>query len=235
METPSAAVETCESGVPATETRGMKERYHALVTRIGEEPMLDISGVGEFRFAYRNVKKKPGDPRPFLQVGDLVECRLTKSTPTKAVSVRVLRQASAPATYQHDPYSPLPEAPAATVPTFPSADNSSLFEQLGGACGISALMDEVCFAGKSVALPCSVLPDAAACWPQPPTHPPPQCLADQIDVRDATSCQAYPSCTAGPDPVDKEDLQDLKQRYITRLPRYVLMPYLSPCCPCHMQ
>ena len=131
----------CTALVAAAEPRGLKERYRAVVTRIGEEPMLQIEQVGEFRFAYRNVKKKPGDPRPFLQVGDEVECRLTQSVPTKAVSVRVLQQA--PTQYQHDPYTPLPPPPS--LPVVVEADPSSLYDQLGGEEGIFAFMDEVCW------------------------------------------------------------------------------------------
>ncbi|KAJ9455222.1 hypothetical protein DIPPA_28549 [Diplonema papillatum] len=93
-----------------------KDRLRAVVTRIGTEPLLKIEGGGEIRFAYRNVKKKHGDARPFIQVGDNVECRLTKSNPPKAVSVRLMKKSGEPADvmteakrqparFVHDPYS----------------------------------------------------------------------------------------------------------------------------------
>ena len=85
-----------------------KQRYKAVVTRIGGNPMLSIDSLGEFRFAYRSVKKNPGEtgPRAFLQVGDEVECRLTERQPVKAFSIKVMRQvASTPPELEEAPES----------------------------------------------------------------------------------------------------------------------------------
>eukprot|EP01064_Diplonema_japonicum_P033573 TRINITY_DN6651_c0_g5_i1.p1 TRINITY_DN6651_c0_g5~~TRINITY_DN6651_c0_g5_i1.p1 ORF type:complete len:185 (+),score=26.07 TRINITY_DN6651_c0_g5_i1:58-612(+) len=65
-------------------------RYVATVVCVGEVPVLKVAGVGEFMFAYRNVKKRPGEPRALLAVGDTVECRLTTTPPQKAISIRIL-------------------------------------------------------------------------------------------------------------------------------------------------
>eukprot|EP01063_Lacrimia_lanifica_P007265 TRINITY_DN1460_c0_g1_i2.p1 TRINITY_DN1460_c0_g1~~TRINITY_DN1460_c0_g1_i2.p1 ORF type:complete len:217 (+),score=69.50 TRINITY_DN1460_c0_g1_i2:66-716(+) len=77
--------------------------YTAVVVRIGDEPLLNIRGVGNVRFAYRHVKKAPGEAKPVVHVGDRVTCRLTPCSPPKAVSVRI--QASAAAVPQ--PASPM--------------------------------------------------------------------------------------------------------------------------------
>ena len=112
----------------------MRERQRAIVTRIGTEPLLMIEGVGEFRFAYRNIKKKPGESRPFIQVGDEVECRLTTADPPKAVSVRVMKKAdSKPAnTFVHDPYSlevqqPVPDIRIPPPMAAPAVNSVCLF------------------------------------------------------------------------------------------------------------
>eukprot|EP01063_Lacrimia_lanifica_P008390 TRINITY_DN1543_c0_g1_i1.p2 TRINITY_DN1543_c0_g1~~TRINITY_DN1543_c0_g1_i1.p2 ORF type:complete len:432 (+),score=128.63 TRINITY_DN1543_c0_g1_i1:40-1335(+) len=97
--------------------------YSAEVIRIGVEPRLLVHGMGEYRFAYRNVQKRPREPRPYLNVGDRVECRLTGTTPPKAVSVRLVARASA--SFTHDPYSLSPVryegAAAAPQPEFRNA------------------------------------------------------------------------------------------------------------------
>ncbi|KAJ9455221.1 hypothetical protein DIPPA_28555 [Diplonema papillatum] len=83
-----------------------KDLLRAIVTRIGPEPLLQIEGVGEVRFAYRNVKKKHGEARPFIQVGDNVECRLTRSNPPKAVSVRLVKKGDSEEDKQDDGWLP---------------------------------------------------------------------------------------------------------------------------------
>eukprot|EP00756_Hemistasia_phaeocysticola_P031932 Hpha_TRINITY_DN16383_c0_g8::TRINITY_DN16383_c0_g8_i1::g.58520::m.58520 len=80
----------------AEEPRDRDRRHRARVSRVGQSPMLQIEGLGEFPFAYRAVKKKPGEPRTLLAVNDIVECRLTKSPPQKAVSVRILQGTNIP-------------------------------------------------------------------------------------------------------------------------------------------
>jgi len=72
-----------------------KERHRATVIQVGAEPLLHVEDIGEVRFAYRAVKKKPGEARAVIVVGDQVECRLTRS-PRKAVSVRLLRNGPPP-------------------------------------------------------------------------------------------------------------------------------------------
>eukprot|EP01062_Namystynia_karyoxenos_P083279 TRINITY_DN9556_c1_g2_i1.p1 TRINITY_DN9556_c1_g2~~TRINITY_DN9556_c1_g2_i1.p1 ORF type:complete len:348 (+),score=51.93 TRINITY_DN9556_c1_g2_i1:136-1044(+) len=79
---------------PATPWGGASDRerrHRATVSRVGAAPMLSIQGMGEFPFAYRAVKKKPGEPRTLLAVGDIVECRLARTLTRKAVSVRILQ------------------------------------------------------------------------------------------------------------------------------------------------
>ena len=66
------------------------ERYLANVTQIGDSPTLTIPGKGTFHFAYRSVKKRPGEPRTLIAVGNIVECRLTQSNPPKAISIRII-------------------------------------------------------------------------------------------------------------------------------------------------
>ena len=126
---------------PVMQLRGVKERYRAVIMRIGDEPLLSIDSVGEFRFAYRNVKKKPGESRPFLQVGDEVECRLTKSAPPKAVSLRVTKQIQQQPAFSHDPYN----APLVGSPSMHGVcEAESLSNALGGTVGINEFVETVC-------------------------------------------------------------------------------------------
>eukprot|EP01063_Lacrimia_lanifica_P020500 TRINITY_DN2779_c0_g1_i2.p1 TRINITY_DN2779_c0_g1~~TRINITY_DN2779_c0_g1_i2.p1 ORF type:complete len:327 (+),score=91.63 TRINITY_DN2779_c0_g1_i2:79-1059(+) len=80
MPAPPATVNRCVSD----------EKYVGRVTRVGEEPALYIDGVGEFRFAYRNVKKRRTETKPIVLMGDMLECRLTTSDNVKAVALRVV-------------------------------------------------------------------------------------------------------------------------------------------------
>eukprot|EP01059_Diplonema_ambulator_P013980 TRINITY_DN2474_c0_g1_i1.p2 TRINITY_DN2474_c0_g1~~TRINITY_DN2474_c0_g1_i1.p2 ORF type:complete len:196 (+),score=40.39 TRINITY_DN2474_c0_g1_i1:58-645(+) len=80
-------------------------RYVARVVAVGESPVLEIDGQGEFCFAYRSVKKRPGEPRALISVGNVVECRLTTTTPRKAISIRII-SGSGIALTKTDPESP---------------------------------------------------------------------------------------------------------------------------------
>eukprot|EP01062_Namystynia_karyoxenos_P073532 TRINITY_DN70335_c0_g1_i1.p2 TRINITY_DN70335_c0_g1~~TRINITY_DN70335_c0_g1_i1.p2 ORF type:complete len:285 (+),score=84.29 TRINITY_DN70335_c0_g1_i1:95-856(+) len=69
------------------------KRYRAVVSRVGTEPHLRIDEIGsEVPFAYRCVKKRPGEPRVLLEVGDEVECKLARSDPVKAISVKIVNR-----------------------------------------------------------------------------------------------------------------------------------------------
>eukprot|EP01064_Diplonema_japonicum_P004679 TRINITY_DN13074_c0_g1_i1.p1 TRINITY_DN13074_c0_g1~~TRINITY_DN13074_c0_g1_i1.p1 ORF type:complete len:187 (+),score=39.77 TRINITY_DN13074_c0_g1_i1:34-594(+) len=106
-----------------------KDRFRATVVQIGETPKLKIDGGEEHFFAYRSVKKRPGEPRQILVVGDVVDCRLTKTVPAKAVSIKIVVKMPQPAPrYTHDPYKMEEPEP-------------SLFAALGDAAGIDAQVD----------------------------------------------------------------------------------------------
>eukprot|EP00756_Hemistasia_phaeocysticola_P058950 Hpha_TRINITY_DN35634_c0_g1::TRINITY_DN35634_c0_g1_i1::g.68562::m.68562 len=90
----SNEVSLATSSTPRGEEQ-TKERHRATVIQVGAEPLLHVEDIGEVRFAYRAVKKKPGEARAVIVVGDQVECRLTRS-PRKAVSVRLLRSGPPP-------------------------------------------------------------------------------------------------------------------------------------------
>eukprot|EP01063_Lacrimia_lanifica_P009650 TRINITY_DN16584_c0_g1_i1.p1 TRINITY_DN16584_c0_g1~~TRINITY_DN16584_c0_g1_i1.p1 ORF type:complete len:196 (+),score=27.11 TRINITY_DN16584_c0_g1_i1:31-618(+) len=81
--------------IPTISESVSQSKYNGTVSRIGVEPFLWIDGLGEVRFSYRSVKKLPKTGKPYLQVGDVVECRITVTLHTrKAVSVRLLRAAN---------------------------------------------------------------------------------------------------------------------------------------------
>eukprot|EP01060_Flectonema_neradi_P014767 TRINITY_DN21405_c0_g1_i1.p1 TRINITY_DN21405_c0_g1~~TRINITY_DN21405_c0_g1_i1.p1 ORF type:complete len:239 (+),score=63.41 TRINITY_DN21405_c0_g1_i1:66-719(+) len=125
-----------------------KDRFRATVIQIGETPKLRLENGGEFFFAYRSVKKRPGEQRQILVVGDIVDCRLTKTVPAKAVSIKIVVKLPQPEpkkelvskdVYQHDPYA---------VP--------NLMEELGGGDAVDDLVDSY----LDSLLPCK----------SPPTH-----------------------------------------------------------------
>eukprot|EP00754_Rhynchopus_humris_P018991 Rhum_TRINITY_DN14628_c1_g1::Rhum_TRINITY_DN14628_c1_g1_i1::g.104085::m.104085 len=99
-----------------------RKRYRSTVVRTGERPVLRVLDFGEFRFAYRNLKKKPNEVRPHLEVGDEVECRLTSSRPPKAVSLRLLKRVPRQQ-FAHDPYNPV--APRVEHPSIVPAGKQS--------------------------------------------------------------------------------------------------------------
>ena len=109
-----------------------KDRFRAAVIQIGETPMLKLDNGGEYYFAYRSVKKRPGEQRQILVVGDIVDCRLTKTIPAKAVSIKIVSKLPQPKAekdviqnvYQHDPYA---------VP--------DLMSELGGKGGVDSVVD----------------------------------------------------------------------------------------------
>lgn len=107
-------------------------RHRATVSRVGMSPMLTIPGLGEFPFAYRAVKKKPGEPRTLLAVGDVVECRLTKGNPPKAVSVRILIGTNIPLTKVSA--EALSGADCLPYPVARSADNEESLQGLTPTC-----------------------------------------------------------------------------------------------------
>ena len=98
-----------------------RKRYRSTVVRTGERPVLRVLDFGEFRFAYRNLKKKPNEVRPHLEVGDEVECRLTSSRPPKAVSLRLLKRVPRQQ-FAHDPYNPV--APRVEHPSIVASKQS---------------------------------------------------------------------------------------------------------------
>eukprot|EP00755_Sulcionema_specki_P014058 Sspe_Gene.55669::Locus_30610_Transcript_1_1_Confidence_1.000_Length_1033::g.55669::m.55669 len=114
--------------------------------------MLTIEGLGEYRFAYRSVKKKRSEPRPILCVGDIVECRLSKSTPPKAVSIHVIHQENILTEIPSDDMSPpsdsgkKPSGPKGDVyihDPYSAEGRRNLFEEIGGVAAINSTVDQM--------------------------------------------------------------------------------------------
>eukprot|EP01063_Lacrimia_lanifica_P031020 TRINITY_DN503_c0_g1_i1.p1 TRINITY_DN503_c0_g1~~TRINITY_DN503_c0_g1_i1.p1 ORF type:complete len:275 (+),score=42.94 TRINITY_DN503_c0_g1_i1:55-879(+) len=62
-----------------------------VVSRVGDEPMLKVEGKGEFRFAYRNVKKRPNEEKPLLALGDILECKLSTGPCPRPLALRLVK------------------------------------------------------------------------------------------------------------------------------------------------
>eukprot|EP01062_Namystynia_karyoxenos_P036896 TRINITY_DN2686_c1_g1_i1.p2 TRINITY_DN2686_c1_g1~~TRINITY_DN2686_c1_g1_i1.p2 ORF type:complete len:298 (+),score=85.87 TRINITY_DN2686_c1_g1_i1:79-894(+) len=98
-----------------------RTRYRATISRVGSGPQLLIDGrQGEIPFAYRCVKKRPGEPRFLLQVGNRVECRLTKIHPVKAISVKLIRRPNGEAAPPREARQVAPSTPSPPPPLRPA-------------------------------------------------------------------------------------------------------------------
>eukprot|EP01063_Lacrimia_lanifica_P012691 TRINITY_DN1935_c0_g2_i2.p1 TRINITY_DN1935_c0_g2~~TRINITY_DN1935_c0_g2_i2.p1 ORF type:complete len:264 (+),score=48.97 TRINITY_DN1935_c0_g2_i2:64-855(+) len=69
--------------------------YKGIVSCIGVSPKIKIEGEGEFRFAYRDVKRVQNEGKPIVRLGDQMHCRLTLADPPKAVCLRFTRKPKA--------------------------------------------------------------------------------------------------------------------------------------------
>eukprot|EP00755_Sulcionema_specki_P034998 Sspe_Gene.21338::Locus_7992_Transcript_2_2_Confidence_0.500_Length_943::g.21338::m.21338 len=172
-----------------------KDRYRGTVVQIGEAPKLRIESGEEFHFAYRSVKKRPGEQRQILVVGDIVDCRLTKTDPVKAVSIKIVsKMPASPEPAVPTPATPTVDPPPETVYQHdPYEAQLSLFKALGGQHGITASVDSLL---SEIDVPNDVvlLGAMATKYHKAPSEVPPQPGIPQPDaavVREVLQTEGY--------------------------------------------